>query len=245
MPTRDHWPTRRYEIKYFLPPGTEDVVRSHIRPFVVHDPHASDGHGYRYVVRSLYFDTAALDAYYEKLDGIKIRKKIRVRTYEPYPKDETVFLEIKRRFNTWIYKERCPVPFAQLPEILSGDGAVAMPEGRALRLALRRFRYVVAVEELEPVLLISYTREAFIGRDDPRLRVTMDQDVKARWARDLEDLYRDGDFKRIRTERTILECKFDERMPPWLVRLVRRLGLRAQSISKYALSVEAHLGPPG
>ncbi|MBD3334032.1 MAG: VTC domain-containing protein [Candidatus Eisenbacteria bacterium] len=239
--------THRFEIKYYLPPGAEDTVRRLIRPHVVHDPHASGKQGYRYVVRSVYFDTEDLTFYYEKLDGIKIRKKVRVRTYDPRPADDRVFLEIKRRFNNRIMKERCPLHYELLAQAMDGvEGAAA---GAALpavdRRTLNKFRYLLNMDELQPTVLVVYNREAFVGRDNDRLRVTLDEDVKSIMVREVDELFRNDDFRRVPDTRTILECKFDDRMPHWMLRMVREVGRSAESISKYCNSIEAWLGFPG
>ncbi|MBU1949927.1 MAG: polyphosphate polymerase domain-containing protein, partial [Candidatus Eisenbacteria bacterium] len=202
---------------------------------------------YRYVVRSLYFDTPDLDYYWEKIDGIKIRKKVRIRSYDPRPKDNLVFVEIKRRENNRILKERCPLRFALLPQAMDGEqgGSVAAALPVANRLTLSRFRYLLSMYELKPTILITYDREAFVGQDNDRLRVTLDMDVRSRMCGELDDLFIDDGMKRMEDTRTILECKFDDRMPHWMVKMVRRLGVMAESVSKYCLSIEAWRGFPG
>ncbi len=55
----------------------------------------------------------------------------------------------------------------------------------------------------------------------------------------------DDGMKRMEDTDTILECKFDDRMPHWMVKMVRRLGVMAESVSKYCLSIEAWKGFPG
>jgi SPX domain protein involved in polyphosphate accumulation len=243
----DHWPNNRYEMKYFLPQGAEDDVRQMIQPHVVHDPHARDGSGYRYIVSSLYFDTPFLDYYYEKLDGVKMRKKVRIRCYDPESLPERAFLEIKRRFNNKIYKERCPMNTQLLPAVIDeADGtdfSAALPHAR--RRTLSRFHYLIRMDDLHPTILIAYDREAFVGRDDDRIRVTLDLDVRSRLCNGIDDFQGWREMKRIIPRGTILELKFDDRMPFWLVRMVRKLGLRAQSISKYCHAIEAWHGLPG
>jgi SPX domain protein involved in polyphosphate accumulation len=237
----------RFEIKYRLPPGGAEIVREMIRPHVNYDPHAPEQTGFRYVVRSAYFDTPDLDYYWEKIDGLKLRKKVRIRSYDPRPKDNLVFVEIKRRENNRILKERCPLRFALLPQAMDEEtgGAVAAALPVAHRLTLSRFRYLLRMDELKPTILISYDREAFVGRDNDRLRVTLDMDVRSKLISEIDELFSDEGMKRMEDTSTILECKFDDRMPHWMVRMARRLGVMAESVSKYCLSIEAWRGFPG
>ena len=52
------------------------------------------------MVNSLYFDTPEYSNFYEKVDGIKIRKKFRIRSYSHDKKDHpNLFLEMKGRKN--------------------------------------------------------------------------------------------------------------------------------------------------
>ena len=71
----------RYEYKFKIPLDLIDDVRKFILPYTKFDPYLEKHGNQRYTVRSIYFDTPELDFYYEKIDGVKIRKKLRVRTY--------------------------------------------------------------------------------------------------------------------------------------------------------------------
>ena len=48
-----------------------------------------------YTVRSLYFDTLYDNDYFEKLDGVELRRKIRLRIY--HPSDNFALLEMKQK----------------------------------------------------------------------------------------------------------------------------------------------------
>ncbi len=71
----------KYEFKYIVPVSRMDQLREAIRPYVELDPYADMMENHEYTVRSVYFDTSRFDYYYEKIDGYKIRKKIRIRGY--------------------------------------------------------------------------------------------------------------------------------------------------------------------
>ena len=48
-----------------------------------------------YMIRSLYFDTVNDDDFYNKVDGLELRRKIRLRIYSP--KDKFAYLELKQK----------------------------------------------------------------------------------------------------------------------------------------------------
>jgi hypothetical protein len=64
----------KYEFKYIVPVSLLDELREAIRPYVDYDPFAAVMENHEYTVRSIYFDTARFDYYFEKIDGYKIRK---------------------------------------------------------------------------------------------------------------------------------------------------------------------------
>ena len=83
--------TRR-EIKYLLDRCTAEILKARLRALL---PTDQSGKGDGYLVRSLYFDTAFNQDYLDKIDGLEIRKKIRLRIYSP--DDKTAKLELKKK----------------------------------------------------------------------------------------------------------------------------------------------------
>ena len=68
----------RHEWKHEISYGDVLVLRRRLSVIMKRDEHAVDG---RYFVRSLYFDNASDKALREKLDGVNIREKFRIRCY--------------------------------------------------------------------------------------------------------------------------------------------------------------------
>ncbi len=101
----------RYEIKYFVdemkvPPElrAELAARMETDPF---SPHGG------YPVTSLYYDTADLRFYWEKIEGLKFRRKLRMRLYgnpADCTDDTSVQIEIKQRVNRVTQKRRIALP---------------------------------------------------------------------------------------------------------------------------------------
>lgn len=85
-------------------------------PLLGLDKHASNG---GYMIRSLYFDDYWNTAYREKVDGVLLRKKYRIRIYDY--SDRVIKLERKRKSDSWIYKEDAPLTHEQFDRILAGD----------------------------------------------------------------------------------------------------------------------------
>jgi SPX domain protein involved in polyphosphate accumulation len=209
-------------------------------PYTTVDPHLMNIEENKYTVRSIYFDTPELDFYYEKMDGLKIRKKLRIRTYNKM--NDFAFLEIKRKFVNCIAKERSKLPFLVIEKLINTpeDSAIEYPQDDYnSRLVSGKFVYNLLKKGLLPILLVVYEREAYIGLADERVRLTIDTDVRAIAEPDLGDILNNNGFVPAIKDVGILEMKFDDIMPQWMKNLVTELDLTKESISKYCLGIDA------
>lgn len=68
----------RHEWKHVLNTADLLILRQRLRAVMESDPHAVDG---RYQIRSLYFDNEEDKALREKIDGVNMREKFRIRLY--------------------------------------------------------------------------------------------------------------------------------------------------------------------
>ena len=108
---------RRIELKYFLPDRFLTHFVERISPYTEVDPYlVREGLGrVSYPVTSLYFDSYDLQAFHEKEDGLFYRRKIRLRAYEDeFAEASPAFLEIKRRLDSVVIKDRLSLPAGSL-----------------------------------------------------------------------------------------------------------------------------------
>jgi hypothetical protein len=122
-------------------------------------------------VRSVYFDDASLSACQDNLDGLALRRKVRLRWYDSLLPGTTFFFEIKWRQGRITGKHRLQVeseqPLGQLTykQITAGLEQIIPAE------------YLGDVfVYCEPTVLVQYQREHFAS-DDGALRVTLDYDI--------------------------------------------------------------------
>ena len=75
---------KRNEIKYIVRRDVAQKIQNLLKPYFYPDTHTHQHNGDRsYRVRTLYLDTHEFMWYLEKVSGQRLRKKIRVRAYEP------------------------------------------------------------------------------------------------------------------------------------------------------------------
>ncbi|MBL7025053.1 MAG: VTC domain-containing protein, partial [Candidatus Marinimicrobia bacterium] len=108
----------RQEDKYLIPMYSMDEIRKAILPYVIADNHRALQESNIYEIRSIYFDSFELKDYYEKHAGLQMRKKLRVRGYNQVSQESEVFLEIKWKNNTFISKDRTPVKYTDVANLL-------------------------------------------------------------------------------------------------------------------------------
>src|SRR5688500_6376039 len=101
----------RYELKYLL-------RREQVKPLVTElsqtlrlDAHANPLGVYP--ITSLYYDTPDYKGYWDKLDGQRSRRKVRVRVYgdRTITEETPAFLEVKQRINKLMRKRRVSLPY--------------------------------------------------------------------------------------------------------------------------------------
>ncbi len=159
----------RHEWKHVLNTADLLVLRQRLRAVMESDPHAAGG---KYQIRSLYFDNLDDRALREKVDGVNMREKFRIRLYNLDP--SVIHLEKKSKRNGLgsKYSERLSAEEAQ--KIVDGDLDWMLGSGRPLVQELYcKMRY----QGMRPKTIVDYTREPFIFRPG-NVRVTLDYDIR-------------------------------------------------------------------
>lgn len=233
-------PATRYEFKYWSTPAQDAGVLAELGPLLERDPHASD-EAPSYLVSSLYFDTPDFTAYEEKLEGERLRAKLRLRRYGAEPGG---FAELKAKDGRRIHKWRVPLEAEELRALCEGDlgpldAARAQGSEAAARLLAELSR-----RELRPAAITRYEREAHRLTHEPSTRLTLDRSL-AGWGRDLVAAFLSvelGAHDLLPLDAlnpTILELKVSGPVPSSCLTALRAAGLRWSRISKYCLAVDA------
>jgi len=227
----------RYEIKYLVDEMKVPELRHELAARMDTDPYSPHG---GYPVTSLYYDTADLRFYWEKIEGLKFRRKVRMRLYgDPAActDDIPVQVEIKQRVNRVTQKRRIALPYGVALRWLNGREDIECDDSQ--RPFVDEVSGLVGNLDLRPIVTTGYLREAFVGRDaDLGLRVTIDHKVHGR-GRDFR--FGSGAENRfiIPPNLAIVELKANERVPYWATDLTARLDMSVIRVSKYCQSVEA------
>lgn len=228
-PTPHHF--NRYEIKYVVRRDLAGRLKESLTPYMHRDSHLSDAVP-AYRVNSVYFDSPDLRCFWEKVDGVRFRRKVRIRSYGNA--SDKAFLEIKQKLDMTTQKRRSVYPTSQLIDRLvhrKGD-ALQGEVGEEVELLFYQ-------NSFEPKVLVSYDRVAYMGSTDDSLRVTFDSNCRFRQTRLFEADSMQGAGYFLHPSVQIVEVKFDNLIPRWLVSIVRKFGLNPTRVSKYCHSVNS------
>jgi hypothetical protein len=233
------WDLGRYEMKYAVREDRAAELVHACRAFVRPDEHATElpGGARGYIVTSVYFDTPWLEDYGSRLEEHRVRRRVRVRTYGAAGERQPVFLELKRKRDDLVLKQRALVVDADTWATLGERPWENLPPVRDSHAA-QRFARVVRARALTPVVSVRYSREVWVDPERPRVRLTVDRDLLGSRLSSACDLYHLPEPVRLFPPGyVVLELKYDQVAPGWVRAAVRDLGLRAEPISKFALAV--------
>ncbi|MFQ5464395.1 MAG: polyphosphate polymerase domain-containing protein [Thermodesulfobacteriota bacterium] len=230
----------RFEFKYILPTKRKEELERELRYFMALDPYVSARRRQKYFVRSLYFDDDVLTNYYEKTDGVMVRRKYRIRTYTDDRTEECVFfLEVKGRYNALVYKHRTPIARSFVDRLEHShrefvEGLIDIVDQSEV---IQGFLFDCFRMRLRPTALVDYERRPYVSRYAPDFRITFDDALESTYTKTLFS----GPVDRRRIflpGYSIVEVKFGRHIPSWFHRLIQSYELRRVSVSKYCRSME-------
>ena len=213
---------KRYEIKYLLTDAQKAAVlsamESHVEP---------DSFG-RSIIRNLYYDTDNYRLVRRSLEKPIYKEKLRVRSYRMASPNDQVFIELKKKFDSMVYKRRTEICERDVAAYLAGK--IEAPVKSQITAEIDYF--LQFYESLAPRVFLSYEREAFFGKEDNNLRVTFDENI----------LWRTTDLSLgaqvygeclLKPRQTLMEIKTTGGIPLWMVEALTREKLKNTSYSKY------------
>ncbi len=211
----------RYELKYRMTLAQYDRLMSTLEPHIQPDRY------HRSVIGSLYYDTPDRRLIRRSLEHPVYKEKLRVRSYGPATGDDSVFMELKKKYDHVVHKRRTVMTSAEATAYLSGKPC-PVPQTQILR-EIGYFRTLYP--QLQPAMLLMYDREAYVAESDRQLRITFDHRVRFR-----EQELTLGDIesgKLLLPDECLLEIKTSTALPLWLLRLLEEQRLYRTSFSKY------------
>lgn len=215
----------RHEWKHEIGYGDMLVLRRRLSAVMKQDKHAVDG---KYFIRSLYFDNAFDKALREKIDGVNIREKFRIRCYNN--DISSVYLEKKSKVNGLCLKNSVKLSAEQAQAIAKSDYGWMVGSGIPL---IQELYSKINSQGLRPKTIVDYVREPFVFPAG-NVRVTIDYNIRTGIGC-TDFLNPDCVTVYAGNAPIILEVKWDEFLPDIIREAVQVSNCRASAFSKYAV----------
>lgn len=211
---------KRYEKKYLLNTEQYEALKVEIDKHFVPDKYGETK------ICNLYYDTPDYLTTRRSVEKPIFKEKLRLRTYGVPTDDTTAFCEIKRKFNSIVYKRRIHLPYTKSIDYLAREY-----EGDDSQIS-REIKYLLKFYgNMAPRFYISYDRCAFFYKETSDIRITFDKNIT--W-RDTDLDLRKGSYGRqlLPEGYTLMEIKVPNTVPLWLSMLMNQLGIHSSSFSK-------------
>ncbi|MBR1496652.1 MAG: polyphosphate polymerase domain-containing protein [Oscillospiraceae bacterium] len=215
----------RHEWKHEISYSDLLSIRARLRAVARADPHAEGG---KYFIRSLYFDNPVDRALREKIDGVNMREKFRIRYYNF--DTSLIHLEKKSKLNGLGTKFSAMLSAGEAQNIVDGD--IGWMLDAADRPLVRELYCKMRYQQMRPKTIVDYTREPFIYGPG-NVRVTFDYDIRTGLG-GTDFLNPDCPTVPAGDAPIILEVKWDAYLPDIIRDCVQTPGRRVGAFSKYA-----------
>lgn len=218
----------RNELKFELSDFDLARIRNRLTPLMSTDSHQGpDG----YLIRSLYFDDLYDSCAAEKENGIPRREKYRIRQYNNNP--DYICLEKKKKYGDMCQKETQLLSLQNYEALLSArmDDLLVIFRENKDRL-IGELVIKILRKKFSPKCIVAYERFALVERIG-NVRVTFDRNISG--SRQLTGFFDPGlsMIPLMPPGHHILEIKYDELLPQYLLQALDLGNLHRQSFSKY------------
>lgn len=217
----------RQEKKYLLTDAEARCLSAHLSKVMIEDAH-NGPQGYS--IRSLYFDSLNDGDYWDKMDGVELRRKIRLRVYGAGA--GFGMLEMKQKEGSYQKKRSLRMAREDAQRLCEGDYTPLLKYGESFAAECYGLMHRRCYR---PRTVVEYRRKAFIAREN-RIRITLDSQIvatEARWDVFAPDL---AQYPVLDPFHVVLEVKYNGFLLSYIKNLVNAANRSEFSQSKYCLA---------
>jgi len=218
---------KRYELKYLLTAEQKQIILDAMDPYM-----ALDKYG-RTTIRNIYFDTDNYRLIRRSIEKPSYKEKLRIRSYRKAKPDSTVFVELKKKYNSVVYKRRLSLTEQEAMQWTCGE--VGCSDQSQIANEINYF--LSYYQNLKPTIFLSYEREAYYCKDKSDFRVTFDDTILCRQ----ENLSLKSDIwgtPLLPEGMVLMELKCSGAVPMWMTTVLSREHIYKTSFSKYGTAYQ-------
>lgn len=223
---------KRYELKYMLTQEQKQRILEAMEPYM-----ALDEYG-RTIIRNIYFDTDSYRLVRKSIEKPTYKEKLRIRSYDQAKPKSPVFVELKKKYDSIVYKRRLSLPESTAMEWVQGEQSCE----KETQISNEIDYFLSYYKTLRPVVFLSYEREAYYSLDGGDFRITFDDHILCRQ----EDLSLESDVwgtPLLEENEVLMEVKCSGGLPLWLTRVLSEEHIYKTSFSKYGTAYQTVIYP--
>ena len=211
---------KRYELKYLLSIEQYRLIKSGMADYMRGDKYGESD------ICNLYCDTPDFLLIRRSVEKPFYKEKLRIRSYGVAKKGGDVFVEIKKKYDSVVYKRRIATDENTALDMLEGKAEADSQIGREIAYFTKLYKGI------KPQMFISYRREAFYGKADKDFRITFDKSIL--WRTDGLSLKK-GIYGQpvLDEDKILMEIKTAAAIPLWLTEILSKNRIYKTSFSKY------------
>lgn len=217
----------RQERKFLI--GLADYYHhsNNLSKFMQEDPH---NRGDGYLIRSLYFDSLEDRDFQEKVDGVFLRRKIRLRCYGP--NSSFALLEMKQKEGGRQKKRSLRLSRADAKQLSQGRYGILLSYSEPLALECYG---IMNLYGYQPRSIVEYRRRAFIAKEN-KIRVTFDHHITG--TESAYDIFEPSlpQYPVQDPSLVVLEVKYNGFLLSYIKDMLNSCSAGEVSVSKYCLS---------
>lgn len=210
----------------------KDKIIEAIKPYMELDRYG------RTTIRNLYFDTDTYLLIRRSIEKPEYKEKLRIRSYERADADSTVFVELKKKYKSVIYKRRISLLQQEAIWWISKEKHCS----KNTQISAEVDYFLDYYKTLKPTVFLSYEREAFYSKDSSDFRITFDDNILFRQ----ENLSLDSDVygtPLLPKGIVLMEIKCSGGIPLWLTEILSEEHIYKTSFSKYGTAYRNFIFP--
>ncbi|MGP1567371.1 MAG: polyphosphate polymerase domain-containing protein [Peptoanaerobacter stomatis] len=213
---------KRVEQKYLITKQEQKILLDAMKEHMQEDEHG------RSTVISIYFDTQNNLLIRSSMQKPAYKEKLRIRSYGIATHDSKIFIELKKKYKSVVYKRRISMPEKEAMDYLINGNR---PDKNSQ--ILNEIDYFIKINEgITSKMYISCDREAYFDMEDDNFRITFDTNIM--WRQDKLSLCKYPYGTQILKDGTVLmEMKSVNGLPLWMTDILTKNHIYKTSFSKY------------
>ncbi|MBE5956378.1 MAG: polyphosphate polymerase domain-containing protein [Lachnospiraceae bacterium] len=221
---------KRYEIKYLITREQKSRILQAMEPCMEGDEYGKT------VIRNIYYDTDTYRLIRRSIEKPAYKEKLRIRSYKKAEPGSSVYVELKKKYDSVVYKRRLSMPEQKAMDWLEGRTECEPQSQISKEIDYFKDYY----ENLRPALFLSYEREAYCAREDVGFRVTFDDHILCRQTKMSleEDVFGDPVLEE---GKVLMEIKTSGGIPLWMTQILSKEKIYKTPFSKYGTAYQKYI----